>query len=58
MAGGAKGKAKGKAKATKMQSRSSKARLNFPVGRIMRFLRKGKFQVESEQALQCTRLQF
>ena len=43
MAGGAKGKAKGKAKATKMQSRSSKAGLNFPVGRIMRFLRKGKY---------------
>ena len=43
MAGGAKGKAKGKAKATKLQSRSSKAGLNFPVGRIMRFLRKGKY---------------
>merc|ERR1711918_251724 len=37
------GKAKGKAKSAKATSRSSKAGLNFPVGRIMRFLRKGKY---------------
>ena len=39
----AKGKAKGKARTTKSQSRSSRAGLNFPVGRIMRFLRKGRY---------------
>ena len=38
-----KGKAKGKAKATKSVTRSAKAGLNFPVGRIMRFLKKGRY---------------
>merc|ERR1712072_720508 len=37
----AKGKAKGKA--TKTTSRSSRAGLNFPVGRIARYLRKGRY---------------
>merc|ERR1711977_637522 len=39
----AKGKAKGKAKNNKSTSRSAKAGLNFPVGRIARFLRKGRY---------------
>merc|ERR1711981_556610 len=39
----AKGKAKGKAKTTKSTSRSARAGLNFPVGRIARFLRKGRY---------------
>merc|ERR1712151_255598 len=39
----AKGKAKGKAKATKATSRSARAGLNFPVGRIARFLKKGRY---------------
>ena len=43
MAAAGKGKAKGKAKATKSQSRSAKAGLNFPVGRIARFLRRGRY---------------
>lgn len=40
------GKSKGKGKAasgSKQQSRSSKAGLQFPVGRISRFLRQGKY---------------
>ena len=41
---GGKGKAKGKAsKATKQTSRSSKAGIHFPVGRIARFLRQGRY---------------
>merc|ERR1712110_662269 len=43
MPAAAKGKAKGKAKAAKTVSRSSRAGLNFPVGRVMRYLRKGRF---------------
>jgi histone H2A len=39
----AKGKAKGKAKSTKSTSRSAKAGLNFPVGRIARLLKKGRY---------------
>ena len=39
----AKGKAKGKAKTTKSTSRSARAGLNFPVGRIARFLKKGRY---------------
>ena len=42
MAIGAKGKAKGKAGA-KQISRSSKAGLNFPVGRIARLLKHGRY---------------
>lgn len=34
---------RGKAKATKSVSRSSKAGLQFPVGRIARFLKAGKY---------------
>lgn len=40
---GAKGKAKGKARSSKQTSRSSKAGLNFPVGRIARFLKEGRY---------------
>lgn len=40
---GGKGKAKGKAKSTKQTSRSSKAGLHFPVGRIARFLKQGRY---------------
>ena len=39
----AKGKAKGKARSTKQTSRSSRAGLNFPVGRIARFLKDGRY---------------
>ena len=43
-AGGKGGKAgRGKTSAKKSQSRSSKAGLQFPVGRISRFLKKGKY---------------
>ncbi|CAN1843792.1 Probable histone H2AXb [Linum perenne] len=41
-AGSTKG-GRGKAKATKSVSRSSKAGLQFPVGRIARFLKAGKY---------------
>lgn len=37
------GRGKGKPKGTKAKSRSSKAGLQFPVGRIHRFLRKGNY---------------
>ena len=40
---GAKGKAKGKARSTKQTSRSVRAGLNFPVGRIARLLRQGRY---------------
>ena len=40
---GGKGKAKGKATATKQMSRSSKAGLSFPVGRIARMLKTGRY---------------
>ena len=40
---GAKGKAKGKARSTKQQSRSERAGLHFPVGRVARFLKEGGF---------------
>merc|ERR1712196_431770 len=36
-------KGKAKAKASKSTSRSARAGLNFPVGRVMRFLRKGRY---------------
>ena len=39
----AKGKAKGKSNTTKTTSRSSRAGLNFPVGRVARFLKKGRY---------------
>ena len=39
----AKGKAKGKSNTTKQTSRSSRAGLNFPVGRIARFLKAGRY---------------
>jgi histone H2A len=39
----AKGKAKGKARSSKQTSRSSRAGLNFPVGRIARFLKEGRY---------------
>ena len=39
----AKGKAKGKAARSKQTSRSEKAGLNFPVGRIARFLKEGRY---------------
>merc|ERR1711879_551153 len=39
----AKGKAKGKAKSNKSTSRSSRAGLNFPVGRVARHLRRGRY---------------
>ena len=43
-AGGKGGKAgRGKASAKKSQTKSSKAGLQFPVGRISRFLKKGKY---------------
>ena len=38
-----KGKAKGKTASSKQTSRSSKAGLQFPVGRIARFLRHGRY---------------
>lgn len=38
-----KGKAKGKGRNTKQTSRSFKAGLQFPVGRIARFLRQGRY---------------
>ena len=37
------GRGKGKAKGTKSKSRSSRAGLQFPVGRIHRLLRKGNY---------------
>lgn len=37
------GRGKGKAKGTKAKSRSSRAGLQFPVGRVHRFLRKGNY---------------
>ena len=40
---GGKGKAKGKARTAKQTSRSTKAGLHFPVGRIARFLRQGRY---------------
>lgn len=40
---GAKGKAKGKATGSKQVSRSSKAGLSFPVGRIARMLKTGRY---------------
>jgi histone H2A len=40
---GAKGKAKGKARSNKQTSRSARAGLNFPVGRIARFLKEGRY---------------
>jgi len=41
---GAKGKAKGKAaRANRQMSRSERAGLHFPVGRIARFLKEGRF---------------
>lgn len=40
---GGKGKAKGKATAVKQTSRSSKAGLSFPVGRIARMLKTGRY---------------
>ena len=40
---GAKGKAKGKARNTKQQSRSERAGLHFPVGRVARFLKEGRY---------------
>ena len=39
----AKGKAKGKAMGSKQTSRSQKAGLTFPVGRIARLLKRGKY---------------
>ena len=39
----AKGKAKGKSNNTKQTSRSQRAGLNFPVGRIARFLKQGRY---------------
>ena len=42
MSGRGKGKGKGKGSG-KSQSRSSKAGLQFPVGRVARFLRKGRY---------------
>jgi len=39
----AKGKAKGKSNNTKQTSRSQRAGLNFPVGRIARFLKDGRY---------------
>lgn len=38
-----KGKGRGKAKGTKSTSRSSRAGLTFPVGRVSRFLRQGRY---------------
>ena len=38
-----KGKGRGKAKGTKSVSRSSRAGLTFPVGRVSRFLRQGRY---------------
>ena len=44
MAPAGKGKsAKGKARSTKQTSRSTRAGLNFPVGRVARFLRRGRY---------------
>ena len=43
MATGGKGKAKGKASGSKQVSRSQKAGLSFPVGRIARLLKNGRF---------------
>jgi histone H2A len=40
---GAKGKAKGKARSSGQTSRSARAGLNFPVGRIARFLKEGRY---------------
>ena len=40
---GAKGKAKGKASGNKQVSRSAKAGLSFPVGRIARMLKTGRY---------------
>jgi histone H2A len=43
MSKGGKGKAKGKATKSRQSSRSSKAGLTFPVGRIARLLKKGRY---------------
>ena len=43
MAKGGKGKAKGKASRTRQTSRSQRAGLSFPVGRIARMLKDGRF---------------
>ena len=43
MSGKGKGRGKGKAKGTKSTSRSARAGLTFPVGRVSRFLRQGRY---------------
>lgn len=43
MSGKGKGAGRGKAKGGKSQTRSSRAGLQFPVGRISRFLREGRY---------------
>lgn len=43
MSGKGKGQGRGKAKGTKSTSRSSRAGLTFPVGRVSRFLRQGRY---------------
>jgi histone H2A len=43
MSKGGKGKAKGKATKSRQSSRSAKAGLTFPVGRISRLLKKGRY---------------
>ena len=43
MTKGGKGKAKGKATKSRQSSRSAKAGLTFPVGRIARLLKKGRY---------------
>ncbi len=43
MTKGGKGKAKGKATKSRQSSRSAKAGLTFPVGRIARMLKKGRY---------------
>lgn len=43
MAKGGKGKAKGKATSNKQKSRSARAGLSFPVGRLARMLKQGRY---------------
>ena len=49
------GRGKGKAQGTRSKSRSSRAGLQFPVGRIHRLLRKGNYAERvGAGAVQCT----
>ena len=52
--GGGKGKTAGRGKGTKSVSKTSRAQLQFPVGRIGRFLKKGRYAPAWEAAPRST----